>query len=109
MQLRAVFAAIAVVVLGGCLGPEGAPTATGSVSPTVAMGDAVGPAANPVVKPKRSLADAVTLCLDRKVPVQPSQFRSCVTKAQRATAPRAEVTLTDESPPRERGQRELGR
>jgi len=93
VQLRAVFAAIAVVVLGGCLGPEGAPTATGSVRPTVAMGDAVGPAANPVItvaEPKRSLADAVTLCLDRKVPIQPSEFRNCVTGAQRATAHRAE-------------------
>lgn len=90
VQLKAVLTAIAVVVLGGCLGPEGAPTATGSVRPTLGIGDVVEPAANSVAKPERSLADAVTLCLDRKVPVQPSEFRSCVTKAQRVTAPRAE-------------------
>lgn len=87
MQLKAVFAAIAAMVLGGCVGPDGAPAATGSVRPTLDASDLVKPTAKAVVEPKRSLANAVTACLDRNVPVQTPAFRRCVTETQRSAVP----------------------
>lgn len=91
MQLKAAFTAIVVVALGGCLGTEGTPATTGSVRPTLGTSDVVGlavqPAARSSAEPERSLADAVTMCLDRKVQVQTAAFRRCVSETPWSAAP----------------------
>lgn len=82
MRLDAVLAPMIALALGGCLGPEAVPTVTGSVRPTADL----GVPASQTNRPKTSLADAVTLCLNRGVPVKTPAFRHCVTDKQE-TAP----------------------
>ncbi len=89
MRRKAVCSTIVALALGGCLGPEAVPSATGSLSPMPGMRDLTRPA----MGPKPTLADAVTACLDRGTLVQTPAFRDCVIEAQQSAGPRANATL----------------
>ena len=88
MRVNAGFMVAIALTLGGCLGSGAVPAVTGSVRPPVDAGD---PNSQPQ-PPRRTLADAITLCLDRGTQVQTTAFRSCVTKARQST-PRDLETL----------------
>ena len=96
MRVNAGFAVAIALSLSGCLGSKAVPAVTGSVHPPV-------DAAYLTPRPKpfgRTLADAVTVCLDRGTPVQTPAFRSCVTEARRSAAVHTEALAQGGGPVR---------
>jgi hypothetical protein len=90
VRLKLLPVTMVTLTLGGCLGLEAVPAVTGSLNPEATTGLAEPTSRSDSAQ--TTLADAVTSCLARRVPVKTAAFRSCVSDAQEATAPRANAT-----------------